>query len=90
MALPAVVMVLALCLGGITVGAAQLRVQDAAAAAARAAGRGDSTAVAASIAPGAAASQWTEGPLVCVRVRATASFGGIPLSATSCALGGGQ
>lgn len=91
-ALPTVMVVLVLCLGGIAVAGAQIRVQDAAAAAARAAGRGDSVAVAAQVAPGASVSQWAQGDLVCVTVSATADLGpgGIPLSASSCALGGGK
>ena len=91
-ALPTVMVVLILCLGGIAVASLQIRVQDAAAAAARAAGRGDGVGVAAQVAPGASISQWTQGDLVCVTVSATAALGlaGIPLAASSCALGGGK
>lgn len=91
-ALPTVMVVLVLCLGGIAVAGAQIRVQDAAAAAARAAGRGDGVGVAAQVAPGASVSQWAQGELVCVTVSATAALGsaGIPLAASSCALGGGK
>ena len=91
-ALPAVMVVLALCLGGMSVAGAGLRVQDAAAAAARAAGRGDGVGIAAQVAPGASVSQWAQGDLVCVTVSATAALGPavFPLSASSCALGGGK
>ena len=91
-ALPTVMVVLVLCLGGIAVAGAQIRVQDAAAAAARAAGRGESVAVAAQVAPGSSVSQWAQGDLVCVTVSATAELGatGIPIAASSCALGGGK
>lgn len=91
-ALPAVMVVLALSLGGFSVAGAQLRVQDAAAAAARAAGRGDGVGIAAQVAPGASVSQWSQGDLACVTVSATAALGpaAIPLSASSCALGGGK
>lgn len=91
-ALPAVVAVLAACLGGLSVAGQYLRVQDAAAAAARDAGRGEGAAVASRLVPGASTAQWTDGDLVCVRVSATGALGpaGIPLTATSCALDGGR
>ena len=94
-ALPAVVMVLACCLSGLQVAGQQLRLQDAAAAAARAAARGGDTAVAARLAPGASVSRYSEGDLVCVRLSAPSSalvgtLMALTLNATSCALGGGK
>lgn len=91
-ALPAVLVVLGACLGGLAAAGQFILVQDAAAAAAREAGRGDGTSVAGRIAPGAAVSTWSDGELVCVRVSRTAQLGpiGFPLVATACALGGGQ
>jgi len=91
-ALPAVMLVLVACLGGISVAGQQLRVQDAATAAARAAGRGDGVAVAGHLAPGASISQWIQGDLTCATVTTSATLGpaSIPLAASSCALGGGK
>ena len=87
-ALPAVIAVLALCLSGVQVAGQQLRLQDAAAAAARAAARGDGTGVVQRLAPGTTVSQWNEGDLVCVALAAGAAWG-VTLTARSCALGGG-
>ncbi len=94
-ALPAVVLVLACCLSGVQVAGQQLRLQDAAASAARAAARGGDPAVAARLAPGATASRFSDGDLVCVRLTAaSAALVGtimqLTLSASSCALGGGR
>lgn len=89
-ALPLVVGVLALCLTGLQVAGQQIRLQDAAATAARAAARGDSTGMAASLTPGATVTQWTEGPLVCVRLSVAAGPFATTLAASSCALGGGK
>jgi Flp pilus assembly protein TadG len=91
-ALPAVIVVLGACLGGLSLAGQYVRVQDAAAAAAREAGRGDTAAVATRLVPGASTAQWAEGDLVCVRVTGTGSLGmvPVPLSATSCALGAGE
>ncbi|MEP6480453.1 MAG: TadE family type IV pilus minor pilin [Rhodoglobus sp.] len=94
-ALPAVVLVLACCLSGVQVAGQQLRLQDAAASAARAAARGGDAASASRLVPGAGLTRYTEGDLVCVRLTAasTALVGTImalTLSATSCALGGGK
>lgn len=87
-ALPAVIAVLALCLSGVQVAGQQLRLQDAAAAAARAVARGDGTGVAQRLSPGSTASQFTDGDLICVGLTAPAAWG-ITLTARSCALGGG-
>lgn len=91
-AMPAVALVLAACVGGVAVASQSVRLQDAAAAAAREAGRGGGAGVASRLAPGSHATQWGEGELVCVRLSAIAAVGplAIPISASSCALGGGQ
>ena len=72
LAFPAVLGVVALLLGGVQVAALQVRVQDAAADAARGLGRGDSAAAVAGRldqqVPGAALSSWADGDLRCVRV----------------------
>lgn len=96
-ALPVVVLVLGACLGAIGLGAQQVRLQDAAADAARGLGRGDAAAVVAEgaqrSAPGARVSSTTSGGLVCVRVtapaRAPVPLGGWTLAARACALAGG-
>ena len=92
-ALPAVLLVLAMVLGGIQLGALQLRVQDAAADAARSLGRGDpAAALAARLArqvPGARWSSTRSGALVCAHLVASAggpaALLGLTVSATSCA-----
>lgn len=94
-ALPAVVLVLACCLSGMQVAGQQLRLQDAAASAARAAARGGDTSAAARLAPGAAISRWSDGDLVCVRLSAPSAallgtLARLTLAASSCALGGGK
>lgn len=92
-ALPAIVLVLASCVGALQLAAAQVRLQDAAALAARAAARGDDPGPAAAPAPGARLSVWRDGALVCAAARTTARWApGLPpleLSAQSCALDGG-
>lgn len=93
MALPAVLLVLAMVLGGIQLGALQLRVQDAAADAARSLGRGDpASALAAHLArqvPGARWSSSRSGALVCAHLEVSAggpaALLGLTVSATSCA-----
>lgn len=90
-ALPAVVFVLALCLSGIAVAGQQLQLQDAAALAARALGRGgDPHALVARLVPGAAVAPSADGDLACVRVTVPARGLPLTLSARSCALGGGR
>jgi hypothetical protein len=80
-ALPAVVLVLAMCLGCLQLGAQRLRLQDAAAVGARALARGDTVPPV----PYAELSTWAEGPLRCVRLT-IAQNPVIELSAESCAL----
>jgi len=92
-ALPAVLVVLAMVLGGIQLGALQLRLQDAAADTARSLGRGDpAPALAARLArqvPGARWSSTRTGALVCAHLVASAggpaALLGLTVSATSCA-----
>jgi hypothetical protein len=96
--MPAVALVLVACLGGVQVAAQQVRLQDAAASAARVAARGAgggaAAAVASRLVPGATTSIGSSGGLVCATVRAPATGVGplaaLELSASSCALGGGQ
>jgi hypothetical protein len=92
-ALPAVLLVLGMLLGGIQLGVLQVRVQDAAADAARSLGRGDASAVlAARLArqvPGARLTSTRSGALVCAHLAASAAgpaaLLGLTVSATSCA-----
>ena len=90
--LPAVVIVLVCCLTGIQVASQQVRLQDAAAGAARALARGDDTG---SIVGGASLATSTDGDLVCATLAERAA--GMPgtllrlrLEARSCALAGGR
>ncbi|WP_368498825.1 TadE family type IV pilus minor pilin [Herbiconiux sp. A18JL235] len=91
--LPAVVVVLALGMGALQLGALQVRVADAAADAARLLGRGEAEAAAARVADvqvGAGAESWNTGHLVCVTVRARPLIAlldeHVELSASGCAL----
>jgi Flp pilus assembly protein TadG len=97
LALPAVVVVLALALGGVQLGAVRLRAQDAAADAARILARGDpASSAAARVAAGlptATFARRDDGDLVCVTVTASAGGGplaGLDVAGTSCALGAGR
>ena len=93
-ALPAVLLVLATMLGGVQLGTLQLRLQDAAADAARALGRGDSAAALASRisgqSPNAQLSVTRPAGLVCAHLVAPAAppaaLLGLTASAISCAL----
>jgi Flp pilus assembly protein TadG len=96
-AMPAVLLVLAAGLGGVQVAALQVRVQDAAADAARSYARGDTHAVAARLerqVPGARVGRVDRGDLVCARVSAAPAGPvarlGIRVTAESCALAGGR
>ena len=93
-AVPAVILLLALCLGGIQVAGQQLQLQDAAADVSRSVARGGDAAVAGRL-PGARVATSATGDLVCVRLtmRSSSPIGfalGLTLSASSCALGGGR
>jgi Flp pilus assembly protein TadG len=96
LAMPAVVIVLVLCLSGIQVAALQIRLQDAAGLAARSLARDDDDASlrAAGLVPGATLSAYATGELQCAQVSAPASgalaITGMRLTASSCALGGGR
>lgn len=94
-ALPAVVALVAALVWGLQLAATHVRLQDAAALAARAVARGDAlpAGVIAAAAPGATAASHWEGELICVRV--TAGAAGplgvvVALGAASCALGAGR
>ncbi|GAA1938784.1 hypothetical protein GCM10009775_33660 [Microbacterium aoyamense] len=91
-ALPAVALVLLLGAGGLGVAAQNVRLQDAAADAARLAARGEPEArvhdAVASAAAGATAGIQHRGDLVCVTASATVALP-VRVSATSCALAGG-
>lgn len=92
-ALPAVVIVLMLGAGVLASGARHVRLQDAAADAARLAARGEDearvrAAVTGSV-RGASVSVEPRGDLICVTASAAASLP-VRLSATSCALAGGR
>ena len=93
-ALPAVALVLMLGVGALGASARHVRLQDAAADAARLAGRGEAAervhaAVAAAVS-GATVQTEIRGELVCVTASAAASPGfPLALVATSCALSGG-
>lgn len=85
-ALPAVLLLLAVLLGGIRLGGAHLIAQDAAADAARALGRGDGEAA---VLPGAGLDVQRRDGLVCARVgvpsSGLAALAGVRLSGHSCA-----
>jgi Flp pilus assembly protein TadG len=93
---PAVILVLACCLGGLQLAAQHLRLQDVAASAARAVARGESLGATAELAarlvPGARVSSQNRGSMVCVNASAPGSIGGgvITVGASSCALAGGK
>jgi Flp pilus assembly protein TadG len=97
--LPAVVLVLAVCLASLQVATAQLRLQDASADASRSLGRGDPPGTAAArlarAVPGASLTQSHRGDLVCAEASARSPGGtgvlfGLTLRAVSCALDGGR
>jgi hypothetical protein len=95
---PAVLMVLAMCLGGMRVAGTQLRLQDATADASRSLARGEGSSVASSrlrsAVAGARLSVHNRGDLVCVDARAPAAPGigwmsALTVSASGCAVDGG-
>lgn len=92
-ALPSVVLVLAACLSGLAVTGQQLRLQDAAALAARTLARdGDPESLVARLVPGARVSRQADGDLACVALTLPATLTGLlplTLTARSCALAGG-
>lgn len=92
-ALPSVVVVLALCLGSVVASAQYVRLVDATADGARSAARGDAAeAPVGRVDPSASVSADSEGGLVCVSVEADLRplpALALPVSIRSCALGGG-
>ncbi|MEO8908343.1 MAG: TadE family type IV pilus minor pilin [Microbacteriaceae bacterium] len=96
--MPAVLMILACCLGAVTVVGQQLRMTDAAADGARALARGEgadraAASVRQSVGDVALATD-RDGDFVCVQLSAPASFGpaalvGLTITARGCALAGG-
>lgn len=90
---PAVLTVLALCLGAVQSTSLQVRAVDAAADGARSLARGDDAATAAGrvgrVLPGAVMSSAQDGDFVCVTVSATGSAW-FPVEARSCAVSGGR
>ncbi|MCX6502734.1 MAG: hypothetical protein NT132_10100 [Microbacterium sp.] len=92
-ALPAVVLVIALGAAALSAGARQVRLQDAAADAARLLARGDddgrAQAVIGAAVTDAAMSVDHPGDLVCVTATAPAGLPGITVRVRSCALAGG-
>ncbi len=96
-AMPAVLLVFAMALGGVQLAGLQLRAQDAAADAARSYARGESDGTVSSRlqrqVPGARVVRSTRGDLVCARVEVAAAGPiarlGVTAVATSCALAGG-
>ena len=95
--IPAVIVVLGCCLGAFQVASTQLRLESAAAVAARTLARGGDTGVAASraatVSAGVRLERQDRGDLVCAQARTSAGLGllgTINLSATSCSLAGGE
>lgn len=90
-AIPAVVLVLTMCIGAVVSASAYVRVQDAAGEAARLSARGDAPDPALSIAgSGASLDTWDSGEFRCVRVSAPLILAGLTISVRaegeSCAL----
>ena len=95
--IPAVLLVLACCLGGVQLAGQQLRLQDAAATAARSLARGDGVGAAsaqvAQLVAGASLSRSDRGGMVCVRVNSpgpAGPFAAITVTAEGCALAAGR
>ncbi|WP_137878533.1 TadE family type IV pilus minor pilin [Microbacterium sp. 4NA327F11] len=92
-ALPALVLVVTLCVGGLAAASLQVRLQDAAADAARLLARGESVERAQSTvahAEGRASMQVSRAEgLVCVAASAPSALPGLTMSARSCALESG-
>lgn len=94
--MPAVCLVLAVCLSGLQLATRHVQVQDAAAMAARGAGRGEDPAtIVGQLLPGASVRREVRGNLVCAHVEVSgsplASLLSFPtVNATSCALNGGR
>lgn len=96
--MPAVVLVLAACLGAVQVTGQQIRMTDAASSAARSLARGDSfgsaTELAGQAGSGVTLGRENRGRFVCARLSAPSGFlpfaaAGLRLEVSSCALAGG-
>lgn len=89
-AVPAVLLVLAACLGGLRIGAERIRVVDAAAQGARLAAVGESPVGPAGAVGGQVLTIRRDGETVCVVVRRDVALLGVPVpvQATGCALAG--
>lgn len=92
MVVPAVVLLLSFCLASVQVAVLQLRVQDAAAVAARVEARGEGSAAqyVAGLVPGASSSVTRRGDLVCAVVSSPVAIvgvrlGGLSVTGESCA-----
>jgi hypothetical protein len=97
MAMPVVILLLALCLSAVQLSGRQLQLQDAAADAARIVARGEgagaATRRASELLSGVTFEMHSRGDLVCVRLHGTGApglFGAVSLRASSCALGDGR
>ncbi len=93
--MPAVVLVLAVCIGGTNLGAQHVRIQDAAADVARALARGDPEIAAGRVASvGGSLAVDRRGDLVCAGLSVASAVlplaGAITIRAESCALEGGR
>ncbi|PPF61476.1 hypothetical protein C5E11_15285 [Clavibacter michiganensis] len=96
--LPAVLVVVAAVLGGFQLIVQQMRVADAASSAARLLGRGDDSGATETVAKllgdGAVLTSSVDGRFVCATVTVAAAgpfaLAAIPVSSSTCALGGGQ
>ena len=92
-AFPAIALVVLFGVGALAAGAKHVRLQDAAADAARIVARGEpadaATGVVTAAVAGAAASVEQRGDLVCVTATAPSGIVAVSLSARSCALAGG-
>jgi hypothetical protein len=93
--IPAVLLVLAVCLAGLQLSSKQVRLQQVAAMAARSVARGEPVSGAAGLVPGTTLRVEHRGELACVTASAVGSkaaglIGAIRVSASSCALDGGR
>jgi hypothetical protein len=93
--IPAVLLVLAACLAGLQLSTQQVRLQQAAAMAARSVARGETVESTSALLPGSTLRVEHRGELVCVTASARGSavgglIGAVTVSASSCALDGGR
>jgi Flp pilus assembly protein TadG len=95
--IPAVLLVLACCLGGVQLASQQLRLQDAAAAASRSLARGEGAGTASArvtqLVTGASIVRNDHGGMVCVRLASPGPagvFAAVRVEAASCALAVGE